>query len=674
MSAYESQILTGGEAVPQIHRGTEPRYNFQERKRESQTQANVFSYNKLNRERREIRLCILDPGAIEDPLTCALMTVSLKEHPVFETLSYAWGDLALNNEIVANGTVIKITKHLHTALRYLRKSNEPRVIWADGICINQLDLDERSSQVGMMGDIYQKGKELQIWLGEAEEIESEFERSTTLIDSWHHEKTAVKFFTQFLQSQNLMKTLPPIASMGNPSIQPNISSAIGILELFATGRHLYQMPFFKVTGPETIEPCPTWAASLRVLSIILSRPWWTRVWIVQEVVLSTQATVHIGEYKIPLSLVFDAIAGQAKHAYSCCDPWQYLWYRHYDIAVSIGDSRGKISDLGEIEDSRAREITLNKALYISAAREASDPRDHVYGLQGLLKKDLIISEPNYQISTQTVYSSATKMLYFKEKELDMLKYAVGTESSNAYGLASWVCDWSRKLFSTALGHYMFNASNGREFGTKQNADGILTVEACKVDVVGTTGITIGQDRSLGKRLKCFEAWWSLAEIENSNAKSTIWTTILSGSLGEGSTGLLRRILPEDLVAVEAWWKLATSLVEQGDSDAQVPVEDQKLWAIDREITLSVAYSRFCLTSQGFLGRGRQTLEKGDEVFIVKGSRVPLILRPIEGTLLPSFGLSEREQGYLFVSDCYLHGFMDGEAVKPDTEWQRVHLC
>ena len=88
----------------------------------------------------------------------------------------------------------------------------------------------------------------------------------------------------------------------------------------------------------------------------------------------------------------------------------------------------------------------------------------------------------------------------------------------------------------------------------------------------------------------------------------------------------------------------------------------------------MTHTIFWLTSQGFLGIGRQTVEKGDEVFIVKGSRVPLILRPIERTLLPRSGLSEREQGYLFLSECYLHGFMDGEAVKPDNKWQRVHLC
>lgn len=664
MSAPGIHILTEGKAVPQFH----------QRGMKSQTQASVFSYNKLDPGRREIRLCILDPGAIDDPLTCALRTVSLMEHPVYETLSYAWGDPILNNEIFANGRVIEITKSLHTALRYLRKSDEPRVIWADGICINQSDLDERSFQVGMMGDIYQKGKELQIWLGEAEEITSNTGHSTKPMNYWLFQiGNDVEIFTKFLQSQKLMKTLPPIASMENPSLQPNISSAIRILELLATGCHLYQMPFFKVTGPETIEPCPTWAASLRVLSIILSRPWWTRVWIVQEVVLSTQATVHIGGYRLSLSLILDAIAGLEKHAFGCCDPWKFLWSGSHDIILSLANSCEIINGLADlIKSFQAYELTFVDALSISAVREASDPRDHVYALQGVWKQNFAFMKPSYQISTQEVYSSATKKL-FQSIGLDMLDYARGIQSSNAHRLASWVCDWSRELPRSGVTPHMFNASNSREFRTEQTADRILTVEVCRVDVVCTTGITIGQDRRLGKKLKCLEAWWSLAEIEKSNEKSNIWTTILGGSFDEGAEDQ-RRILPEDLVAVEAWWNLAASLVEQGDYNAQIPIEDQKMWAIDKHISYLVAHSRFWLTSQGFLGLGRQTLEKGDEVFIVKGSRVPLIFRPIEATLLPTFGLSKREQGYLFVSECYLHGFMDGEAVKPDTKWQRVHLC
>ena len=265
------------------------------------------------------------------------------------------------------------------------------------------------------------------------------------------------------------------------------------------------------------------------------------------------------------------------------------------------------------------------------------------------------------------------MIFFEATRLDMLRYTVGIEISNAYGLASWVCDWSRRPIPPLLNYSLFDASDGREFRTKQTIDRILTVEVCKIDMVCITGKFIGQGGPLRERLECLEAWWSLAEIEKSNEKFAIWTTILGGCLDDETRGW-RRILPEDLFTAEAWWKLAISSKEQGDYCARMPLEDRKMQSIDEQISASMPYLKFWLTSQGSLGLGRQTVGKGDEVFIVKGSRVPLIFRPIEGTLLPQFGLSERKQGYLFVSECHLHGFMDGEAVKPDTKWQRVHLC
>ena len=45
-------------------------------------------------------------------------------------------------------------------------------IWADAVCINQNDLDERSSQVNIMSDIYSGAKNCQIWLGTVEEIKN----------------------------------------------------------------------------------------------------------------------------------------------------------------------------------------------------------------------------------------------------------------------------------------------------------------------------------------------------------------------------------------------------------------------------------------------------------------------------------------------------------------------
>ncbi len=43
-------------------------------------------------------------------------------------------------------------------------------VWADAVCINQNDLDERSSQVSIMADIYKAAKHCQIWLATVEDV------------------------------------------------------------------------------------------------------------------------------------------------------------------------------------------------------------------------------------------------------------------------------------------------------------------------------------------------------------------------------------------------------------------------------------------------------------------------------------------------------------------------
>jgi len=52
------------------------------------------------------------------------------------------------------------------ALRYLRYEDRERILWVDAICINQTDLAEKSSQLKMMRDIYTSAERVVVWLGE----------------------------------------------------------------------------------------------------------------------------------------------------------------------------------------------------------------------------------------------------------------------------------------------------------------------------------------------------------------------------------------------------------------------------------------------------------------------------------------------------------------------------
>ncbi|KAE8158916.1 heterokaryon incompatibility protein-domain-containing protein [Aspergillus tamarii] len=117
----------------------------------------------------QIRLISLKPGAFHDPLHCTVAVVPLGCGSTdYECLSYAWGSASGPIQgITVDGKHFSIADVLDSALRYLRRPDEMRILWIDAVCINQADVAERNAQVAMMQDIYRGAKMVVAWLGPA---------------------------------------------------------------------------------------------------------------------------------------------------------------------------------------------------------------------------------------------------------------------------------------------------------------------------------------------------------------------------------------------------------------------------------------------------------------------------------------------------------------------------
>jgi Heterokaryon incompatibility protein (HET) len=127
---------------------------------------NDFLYQPLNIAERQIRLVTLQPGKFHHEIVCNIYMVSLDRNPSYEALSYVWGDPRITQSIQVDGMPFDITLNLVAALRRLRYSNNYRRLWVDAICINQGDLDERSSQVAIMSGIYKQTEGAILWVGD----------------------------------------------------------------------------------------------------------------------------------------------------------------------------------------------------------------------------------------------------------------------------------------------------------------------------------------------------------------------------------------------------------------------------------------------------------------------------------------------------------------------------
>jgi hypothetical protein len=117
-----------------------------------------FSYRPLDKS-DGIRLIYLLPALdAEAEVRCELIHTTLSnctdiyEH--YTALSYVWGDPIYAKTIWLDETAILVTHNLFSALRDLRSDSRPLRIWADAICINQQDDDEKLRQISMMGKIY----------------------------------------------------------------------------------------------------------------------------------------------------------------------------------------------------------------------------------------------------------------------------------------------------------------------------------------------------------------------------------------------------------------------------------------------------------------------------------------------------------------------------------------
>lgn len=143
---------------------------------------NTYQYGSLDKDARETRLIKLRTDVEHDaPLSCEIVTTSMKAPDPYVALSYTWGDQAgeVPMEVLEPGaapddsTVILITPNCAAALKKLRASEliRGRGVWVDAICINQdpkeeVDKKEKSDQVAMMAEIYKEAKAVAVWLGD----------------------------------------------------------------------------------------------------------------------------------------------------------------------------------------------------------------------------------------------------------------------------------------------------------------------------------------------------------------------------------------------------------------------------------------------------------------------------------------------------------------------------
>ena len=91
----------------------------------------------------------------------------------------------------------------------------------------------------------------------------------------------------------------------------------------------------------------------------------------------------------------------------------------------------------------------------------------------------------------------------------------------------------------------------------------------------------------------------------------------------------------------------------------------ELFRLYQTLFVQIPHARFFTTKMGYMGTGPLSLQDGDSVWLVPGSRTLFVLRDRPGV-----------NRYEFVGDCYVHGVMQGQAakdLKPNMEMIELEL-
>lgn len=125
-----------------------------------------YSYDTLPHVPGAIRVFTLFPSHDFDAPLYGQLQHKLRQESQYHAISYVWGDPTPCTTIYLDKSQLSIGKHLSDVLRNIRSPEEPLNLWIDAICINQSDTGERNTQVQDMANTYKDARQVIGWVGE----------------------------------------------------------------------------------------------------------------------------------------------------------------------------------------------------------------------------------------------------------------------------------------------------------------------------------------------------------------------------------------------------------------------------------------------------------------------------------------------------------------------------
>jgi len=406
------------------------------------------------------RILILEPGIGDEMLQCRRESIAIDATaPIYEALSYRWGH-ELDWPLLCDGHVVMINQNLADVLRHLRRPDGIRRLWVDFICINQKDEAELSAQVRIMRHIYKQAARVLVWTGNENECTAPaLEVARLLVAEYHampHEEGIARDF-QF---------------------------------------HTYLMNIIEGRLPDRQWVLDRLRQHLQELQRLLGSEWFSRVWCIQEAVVSSTCVLMSGDQTMDffdfINVVPIALYAVSLGPGKILDPKR----RRGSFTIPLFWAEASCRRKGTSSAARVKGAMADMLSLLYGIRDfgATKERDKIFALLGIsdegLQAEAAWNNPNtvgfpnvaveYQQSTTNpnkvriptqlamhpallpdcskgavqVYEEFTRfMIRWWQGLLDVLSHVQHQDDSCRGSLAycpSWVPDWSQPLQQKVL--------------------------------------------------------------------------------------------------------------------------------------------------------------------------------------------------------------------------------
>lgn len=617
---------------------------------------------------REIRVLTPVPSSGALKWRCRHQDVESEES--FCAISYVWGEdtRSIQTSIYIDDHPVDVGPNALSCLETYAALDTALPVWIDALCIDQQNSDEKLQQIPLMGEVYSLAERVLVHLGESYRIfkkESEPDLDITAV----------------------MSALEKL-KISHDRSHVHFNRAIPI----ALTRNQY------------------------ALCDLMTKPWWARVWTMQEYVLAREVAFVYGNAIIEGSVLLRFFELykllNLAELESLMDPDRFMFqvagsgskevFQPSDARISLAElqlMRSQLLARTANDDARLRADLV--VLTSSFRRQATVPSDHILGLMGMLQSIVLASVQTRLRSTkQDIFTSVARAVLTNPARHESFALLHYTDTVlKLEQMPSWTPNFSSRLCAvplspwTATGDFLYNAGGGLPELEVLHRD-IIKLHA---KVLGVVEKTTNVDTSAwehvvppGMHYSCaaqLEFQTSAREVaasafalnrdgqaNTSNAVATYCATLVAGSRRQGTSYV--RWSPSMEVyrdCVKRMMKLSDprhdwlhetrnpgSKVDLGfiygkSKDSTVVFETGGEAEEFHQRFYEVCQGRLLFsTASGMIGLGPLRTQKGDLVVVVQGARTPLILRPV-GTH------GEEQLRYQLIGESYLHGSMDGEA-------------